>query len=256
MTLDEVQMLKQPLIAASAIGRAHRRAGRGSQDAWAAARLDVGGAPVVVAAVADGCSAGRRSEVGAGVGARFAVASAARRAREGLRGGALAESVLGDVVDELDRLCRGWAVDRSDDERQALVAEHLLFTLLVAVVRDERAIVFGVGDGVVSVDGDVRVLDQGPAPDYLGYALLDGLDGKRGTSPRPTLFAGSVQRSIVIGTDGVNELLAREGSLAFFERDEKLVANPSLAQKRLHAWVELDGGPVDDCTLVVVRRAS
>ena len=49
------------MAAGSAIGREHRRLGRNNQDAWACAV----GPGLLVAAVADGCSSGAHTEVGA-----------------------------------------------------------------------------------------------------------------------------------------------------------------------------------------------
>lgn len=246
------------LIAASVTGRSHSRSGRASQDSWAAALQD----GQAIAAVADGCSAGRRSELGAGVGARFAVASAARRVRQGLALRELPAAVFADLEEELRRMTRAFALDDSADERMALVAEHLLFTLHVVVAKGEECVIFGMGDGVYSVDGTVSVLDQGGAPDYPAYAILDD----DGSIPRPRLVVhhlGRFTSSLAIATDGAGELIARAGEeladgrelggLCLFERDPRFLANASLAQKRLLAWAA-QGGPEDDCTFVVVRR--
>lgn len=244
-------------VVASVAGKGHRRAGRGAQDAWALVRSG----DVVAAAVADGCSAGGRSQVGAGVGARFAAACAARRALEGAPLHELPALVLEALVPELGRLAAQLGIDAHDAaEREEILAEYLLFTVHVALVRGDDAVVFGVGDGVVSVDGAVRVLEQGPAPDYPAYALVPSL-------PRPRVevhHRGPFTTSLAIATDGAVELLRAEervladgralGGLQALEQDDRFLKNPSLAQKRLHAWCEQTGGPEDDCTVVVLRR--
>ncbi len=238
---------------ASVIGRSHRRQGRGGQDAWAARPIDGG----CVLAVADGCSAGRANEIGAGVGARAAVVSAARRVANGTSLEELPAIVLADVIEEVGRLARALAID-ADDAAQS-IEEALLFTLHVAVIAHGRCVVFGVGDGVIALDERVIVVDQGAAPDYPAYALFSGL-----AKPRLlTHFVGAPPRAMALCTDGVRELMARAGELLgdgtavggveWFLRDSRCVRNTSLAQKRLQAWVDATGGPVDDCTLVVWR---
>ena len=247
-------MTLMSVIEASAIGRAHRRAGRGGQDASASAAA--GG--IAAAAVADGCSAGARSEIGAGVGARFVVADAIRRARMGAPLAELPAIVMADLVEELARLARVLAVDESELTR--VVEAHLLFTVQCAVVAGERAIVFGVGDGVISIDGDARVLEGGAAPDCPVYALFEGLGGRVVVHHH-----GSFARTIALGTDGAAELIAQAdtpladgtalGGLRGFEDDARYLKNKSLAQKRFHAWCDR-GGPVDDCTVVVLKRGA
>src|SRR5690349_6721945 len=58
---------KIDIAGGSVVGRAHRRLGRGNQDAFAWRRTTRG----AVAAICDGCGSGARSEVGAALGARL-----------------------------------------------------------------------------------------------------------------------------------------------------------------------------------------
>ncbi|MBI1945764.1 MAG: protein phosphatase 2C domain-containing protein [Deltaproteobacteria bacterium] len=244
------------IAAGGVAGRAHRRAGGGSQDAFAW----VTAGRVTAAAVADGCSAGAGSALGAGVGARLGAAHAARRAAAGEELAELPRSVVADVVAELARLARACALD--DDGASRLVADALLATLHVCVVRGGEWCAFGVGDGVVLVDDELVVLDEGDAPDYPAYALFPSLP-----APRVRVHhCGAVRRGIVLGTDGCKELLARQhetlpngtavGGLADQLADERWAKNPSLLHKRLFAWAEHAGAPGDDCTLVVLRRSA
>ncbi len=239
------------VLTASVPGRAHRRLGRGGQDVTA--MVDDGAC--VAVCVADGCSAGARSEVGAGVGARFVAADAARRVREGATLAALPALVMGALVHELRRLTRALAVDEGDVA--AVVEEHLLFTVVAAVATGDSAVVFGAGDGLVSVDGRVIVLDEGPAPDYPAYALFDG------RLRAHVHHVGSFSSSLAVCSDGAGELIAARdavladgtalGGLAEFERGARYLHNKSLAQKRMNAWCAC-GGPVDDCSVAVIRR--
>jgi hypothetical protein len=253
MTLIETT---SKLIGASVPGRGHLRAGRGGQDACCVRR--VGDAVVVV--VCDGCSAGESSEIGAGVGARFVAADLARRLQAGaVVDDALAAATVDALVVELERLADLW----SDGDRDDVVARALLFTLQVAVVTPGAWIAFGVGDGVLRVDGAdvfVAAADDG-APDCVAYRVVHGL---RDHARLVVHARGTTLSTLTIGTDGAAELAARKditlpsgelfGGLPLFESDERFVKNPGLAKKRLLALGER--GPFDDCTFVVVRRLA
>src|SRR5690606_20265397 len=112
-----------------------------------------------------------------------------------------------------------------------------------AAVTREVVAVFGVGDGLVSIDGAVTVIDPGPenAPIYPAYALV----GAR-IEPR-ILFVGRAE-SVSIATDGVDAETLRELS-----RDPRLDANASLLRKRMNVLAEA-GRFHDDATVAVVRR--
>ncbi len=259
---------KWNIVRAAVSGRAHQRARRGSQDAVSVRMLARPEGAVVVAVVCDGCSAGESSEVGAGLGARFVAADVARRLAAGPSRDCvddLADAAIDALVTELDRASRSWCIDGSDaDERAALIASCLLFTVQVAVIGPARFVVFGVGDGVVRVNGvdvDVAVNDDG-APDCPAYRLIDGLHDHA----KLTVHAHGATadlRSLTIATDGALELARAAsttlptgeafGGLALFESDARFVLNPSLATKRLTALGA--AAPEDDCTVVVVRRA-
>jgi hypothetical protein len=201
--------------------------------------------------------------MGAGVGARVAVASAVRHRGRGTALIDFPALVLADVVGEVRRLARAMAADAEDAAR--VVEEALLFTLHVAVTgsgaEQGQCVVFGVGDGVVSIDGRVCWVDQGDAPDYLAYALFPDM-----AQPRLLVHHLGPFASVAICTDGARELVDRAhealpdgtalGGLAWFERDERILRNASLAQKRLLSWCDATGGPVDDCTVVVIRAGA
>jgi hypothetical protein len=226
----------------SVVGREHRRLLRNNQDGLALAAAE----GVLVAAVTDWCSSGRSSEVGA----RLAAAWIERFAPELASCGdpaTVAEAVTTALSNYLLGLAR--ALSPAPDPLDPRVGDLLLFSFLAAVVREDAAFVFGVGDGVWSVNGRITTLDAGPAntPHYLAYGLLGG------EPPRPALhFAGDPASvaSIAIATDGALDL----PDLPAFERDPRYVRNPSLVQKRLVALGDRAGGLFDDTTVALVLR--
>lgn len=250
---------------ASVRGRDHLRLARNNQDAAAA----YVGNDLLVAVVADGCSAGASSEVGA----RFAAAWLSRwvprlvRAEEPAR--VWIDGVSRALLAALSSMA--CALSPSRDDLPMVVHDFLLFSFLAVVVERERTVVFGAGDGIYAVDGESVVLDPGPqnAPAYISYALLDDpIDARFAVRERAMLhreIATRDVRSVLVATDGVVELLdargaedelrdgTRRGDLAQFEH-ARYARNPSLLQKRL--TVLGDSGALfrDDTTIALVLR--
>lgn len=94
------------------------------------------------------------------------------------------------------------------DDLAAVIAEHLLFTAVAAVVTPGFTAVFSIGDGVVAINGNVRVMGPFPGnqPPYLAYELLDA--GALQPMVLHALCSTDEIDSILLGTDGVVELLA------------------------------------------------
>jgi Protein phosphatase 2C len=236
--------------AGSVTGREHRRAERDGQDGHA---LVVTG-EVVAAIVTDGCSSGRRSEIGARIGAgwlaalveqRFAAVACEASAT------AAASDVCRELLVRLGLLAR--SLHPAGDVDAARVDESLLFGFLAAVVTARTTIVFGIGDGIVVVDGEVISIDPGPnnAPPYVAYGLLDA--AAAGSVPRVHFVGPTAEVDVVaVATDGLAPVVP---TLATLASDPRYAINPSLLRKRL--VVLSDRGTFsDDATVAVVRRRA
>lgn len=248
------------LAGASVVGPAHARAGRNNQDAWAAWVGD----DLAVLAVADGCSGGVASEVGAHVATRWVVAQAVRRwSRERLaRHEELARELFDGLTQQLGELAATLAPEPG--QVTTVVADLLLATVLVAFVDHERISVFGVGDGLIVVDAAPVVLecDRRLGTEYLAYRLCDRAD--TGHDPDligPRLLAESrtdALRTLVLATDGAHELLpprAGHDRLAALLEDGKVARRPALLQARLSELASEPGLLHDDVTLVALINA-
>jgi hypothetical protein len=242
----------------SVTGRDHRRACRDGQDGYAVVALP----NVTAAIVTDGCSSGRTSEVGARLGAAWIADLIARsfcpqKSDRDLDLEQAARDVTTGLTTHLEEVARSLSKDGVHGAHGAIdpnvVGEMLLFGFLAAVATEKGAIVFGVGDGMAWIDGVATVIDPGPenAPMYPAYALL-------GATIEPRVHhLGDNADTIVVATDGVEELLKTGGSDAFetLVRDDRLLANPSLLRKRL--IVLSDRGLFwDDATIGIVRRVG
>jgi len=232
MTLSESFVV----AAGTVTGRDHLRAKRDGQDGCAVvARPDL-----VAAIVTDGCSSGTKSEVGARLGAAW-IAALVEDAFAGATEESVplaAQAVVNGLVGRLGELQTTLGRDA--------IAEMLLFGFMAAVVTRDAAIVFGVGDGLASVDGTITVIDPGPenAPTYAAYALLGA-----NITPR-ILFVGSRIDAVAVATDGVDA-----ATLAEVIADPRFDANPTLLRKRLVVLSD-QGHFHDDATVALLRRRS
>ncbi len=228
------------VAAASVAGHEHRRLHRNNQDG-----LAVRAEPQrIVAALCDGCSAGRFSEVGARLAAAWVVARLPELLADRPTTPTLCARLTDGLTDYLRQIAAGLGGGA------LAVHDHLLFTLLVAVVEPERSLILGLGDGLYSVDGKRRTLDSGPdnAPPYLGYRLIDPaqLDRPSNQSIQISHEGGPVY-SLALGSDG-------SAGFDWAELDQPRYArNRSLLQKRLNV---LERQFADDASLILIRRVS
>jgi hypothetical protein len=236
--------------AGSVTGRAHRLAERDGQDGYELVATD----EVVAAIVTDGCSSGRRSEIGARIGAGWLAALVAQRfcaVRDAASARAAAVEVTRELLVRLGLLAR--SLHPAGDVDAARIDDSLLFGFLAAVVTPSTAIVFGIGDGIVLVDGEVTSIDPGPdnAPPYVAYGLLDVT--ATGSTPRVHFVGPTAEVDLVaVATDGLAPLVP---TLATLASDPRYAVNPSLLRKRL--VVLSDRGTFsDDATVAVVCRRA
>jgi hypothetical protein len=241
------------LRAGSVIGREHLRLGRNNQDAAVVLERD----GFAVGVVTDGCGSGPSSEVGARLGARFLARRILSEARKNGLTSELPTRVCESLVSFLFTVARGL-----DVEGEALgddVAHQLLFTFQCAVMDGERALVFGVGDGVVSIDGATRVLEAGPgnAPAYLAYRLVPQarlpLDFRAHAATAPVLHHFGPASLVALATDGLSravpELLALCG-------DDSVWRNPFQLGRALNVLSARPGASLaDDSTVALLKRS-
>jgi hypothetical protein len=249
------------LAGASVIGPAHTRIGRNNQDAWATWIDD----DFTVLVVADGCSGGVASEFGAHFSARWVVAHAARRwgCERGSRHQELALALFDGLARELGMLAAMLASESKDIS--TVVADLLLATVLVAIVDEHVASVFGVGDGLLVVNGVPVVLEsdtqRGPA--YLAYRLCareeTGYDPASIVPRLLTEVRTNTLNTFVLATDGAQELVTERGGrdrLAELFEDGLVERRPALLQARLGKMATEPGLFDDDVTLVALMTTG
>jgi hypothetical protein len=267
-------MLPFQFASGSVLGKEHRRKGKNAQDALV---LDVF-PEHAVAIVCDGCGSGSRSEVGAVLGSRVIAHAISERFRRshGLNEESL-ERVRLDVLAHLRVM-----VNAMGGSFSQTVEEHFLFTVVGMVMTAEQVIIFSIGDGVYAINEQVTTIGpfEGNKPPYLGYGLT--------ASPKDTASLRFVINAVVpteevssllIGTDGVGDLLAASGKpivgtktvveeISALCGTDAFFGNPDALNRRLRLinrelvhpeWLERRlsttyGLLDDDTTLIVARR--
>jgi hypothetical protein len=161
---------------------------------------------------------------------------------------------------------------------ESLVGEHLLFTVVGAVITPARTLVFSAGDGLWALNGQVHPLGPFPnnAPPYLAYGLLSS---GAVALERQALVPTDEVMALMLGTDGAADLAKLSaarmperdepvGPLSQYWTDERYFQNPDALRRRLallsresvradftaHRLVRTPGLLADDTTLIVLRR--
>lgn len=251
-------------------GSHHRRSLGNNQDAAAVCTAPSS----VVAAVCDGCGSTPHAEVGARLVARFLVnhgttlldgacpwegpAFGQARSRA-----AFMEVLRLRTVEYLGGVATGLGGNRVQN-----VHDLLLCTALVAVVTPTVSWVATIGDGVLSINGGVQVIEQENQPAYLGYELVPRVRSALGPArlrfvergALPTGALGSLQ----VASDGATALLdtaagipadgpSARGLGGFLQPAD--VARQNALQRRLVVAGVRAGRARDDTTMVsIVRR--
>lgn len=249
----------------SIIGRNHVLASKNNQDALRIVLWD----NFMTAVVCDGCGSGKHSEVGAKLGTLMVTDAIADLLHQGL---AISEPDFWNVL-KINLLQKVKAfVEISTNEAQESVMEfvnnYLLFTIVGLVITPSETVSFSMGDGAIAVNGKLTQIPAYPdnAPPYLAYGLYrpDAVSFEiRDRIPTSEL------ESILIATDGIDDLIAVEEVRQFWQED-RYFKNPDAIRRKLAMlnreevkpdWqkrelIKRSGVLSDDTSLIVIRRPS
>jgi hypothetical protein len=276
----------------SVAGRDHRKGvPKNRQDDFCILRTP----QAIVIVVSDGCGSGGlastdnhtvtakgSSEVGASIAVRL-LATGLERALT--INGRLTAEVLVRVQRDVEAQIRVLAINMGQSLSE-VVDRYFLFTLLGAVITENSAYFFGLGDGVLIVNGKqvthpAITASADNEPIYLGYALT----GSKLTDNDPSKLNLQIIKEIpavelehfLLGSDGVEELMKREGRritgldqavglIESFWTQDKYIRNPAAIERNLNlaardvyrpvhgASPVLEGGLLFDDTTIVVGR--
>ena len=202
----------------SVIGSYHRKMLKNNQDALASATYasEDSSFQQVIGVVCDGCGSSKYAEVGAHI---------------------LANSVLNNLIgtpvikesDEetkyfIQRLLRR-AIETDlrqvidviagydDNDISKVVYDYFLSTMVGFVIENDKTVIFSAGDGMYSLNGETTAIDQDNCPNYISYGLITSSLNKVPTNLDIVvneLVSTESVKSIIIGTDGVEDLIDRK----------------------------------------------
>lgn len=153
------------------------------------------------------------------------------------------KNIMRSLFDEL-KLCKN---------QLQLGREELLTTIIVLLANEQEGLLLVVGDGVVSIDGQVTVFEQDNKPDYLGYHLQEDFDqwyAQQAIIPVPKW------QDISIATDGIDSFKALEGGHTDVDPVSYLLTDLVPLDKKLK-YLEHEAGlrPTDDLAVIRVRSS-
>ncbi|MBS2029440.1 MAG: protein phosphatase 2C domain-containing protein [Deltaproteobacteria bacterium] len=243
------------LSTASVTGSSHRERSRNNQDAVAVHTEP----DLLVAVIADGCSSSPRAEAGAALGARWLASWVPTYLRYERDPHALVDQARAGLLEYLTAAVDGLQPQKRD--RAKTIQELFLFTFLVGLVDAERALCFGLGDGVCAVNGTITVMDPGPggAPPYLSYELIRPVLERDPGPLRPQLMHHAPAEeldSLLIASDGLLSLVPGEGEAKADELAQLWTGDVFARDERaLGRYLsERAGRLADDTTAALFRR--
>jgi hypothetical protein len=231
-------------------GREHLFYAKNCQDALRWNIVDIGGHHYHIAYICDGCSKGKYSEVGAGMAAEFLLKQTIKLLTDGIPLEILPiflhEDLLGFLRINLE------SQPLSNPREQSIyINDYLLFSIIGFVLREDKGIILGQGDGLAVINDDVFLRDYNDLPPYLGYLLVD----HRHLLPGHSLINESFDiyeidvpniKKLAIGSD----VWLNEQSLIPSFWGHK---HPNQIQRLMNLWSDRDKRLSDDASVVVVE---
>lgn len=250
------------------------------------------GEDFLIAVVCDGCG-GKildgeyqrppNSEVGAKIAVRLIVERIARMS-SWFTGASSETSLTNQFWDRVQAQVMAQISVLADSMGASLVQvvkDYFMFTFVGILITPRYTYVFGIGDGVYAMNGEVHEIGPFPqnSPPYLMYGLI-GSSLAHHDSDQLKVRVHEVRpteevKHCFIGTDGVSELIARQvdflpgkaetvGPLSQFWEGDAYFSNPDGIRRRLAIinrervqGAQILGGLLsDDTTFVVVRREA
>ncbi|MDJ1467625.1 protein phosphatase 2C domain-containing protein [Cytophagaceae bacterium DM2B3-1] len=138
-----------------------------------------------------------------------------------------------------------------------LETHDLLTTLILALVdrNSQEALILVLGDGVVTVNGEVYIFDQENTPDYFAYHLSEDFETWYGSQTQK-IYTTQIQ-NLAIATDGIETFLSNYPSTLDPKINpiEWLMTNPAQEKETLLSRFNLLANiwhlqPLDDVAIV------
>lgn len=134
-----------------------------------------------------------------------------------------------------------------------LEQREMLTTIIVCLLTKEGGTGLVVGDGVVSIDGQVSIFEQDNKPDYVGYHLQE--DFAHWYTKQVFIYIPAYT-DVSISTDGISSFTALAGGEPDIDPLSYLLSDPGTLDKKLK-YLEHQAGlrPTDDVAIIRVRNS-
>lgn len=268
--MKQSTILNYTTVAGSVPGTSHITRMKNNQDAmkWYADEN------MIVAVVSDGCSASNEkntphyNEIGSHILSNICLKTIVQYVKlygnEVLQWQYLWDRVTSDILSQVKTI-----TSAMDDDFTAAARTYFQATLMGYIITAEKTIVFGCGDGVYAINGDITIVTppaDGNYPPYIIYSLIgssvysfnDDAIRLQQIDIRDT----DTIESICIGTDGVVDLInASEKNIpgqltpaGGFEKlwtDTTYITNPFWLQNRLSLYNTAKAKRESDNSIVI-----
>lgn len=236
------------IVKGSVVGREHMRTWRNNQDAMQSGELSINKRQYLYGVVADGCSEGRHSEVGAKLLAEWINRELPMILSTGVSTEDAVQTLYRRAIDYLTGIVRTTVVGTSE-QMVEFVRNYLLCTIVGFVVDEQECYIFSAGDGLVVINDEMIRIDQDNKPIYLGYHVIPRSclqdAGELPTGFKVMRIKTEMLQRLMISTDGMEE-----------DAVERLWNKESDVQltRELKRLSRVEGRLADDCTVIVVER--
>ncbi|WP_343691664.1 protein phosphatase 2C domain-containing protein [Chitinophaga sp.] len=134
-----------------------------------------------------------------------------------------------------------------------LEQREMLTTIIVCLLTKEGGTGLVVGDGVVSIDGQVSIFEQDNKPDYVGYHLQEDFAH---WYTKQAFIHIPAYTDVSISTDGISSFTALAGGEPDIDPLSYLLSDPGTLDKKLK-YLEHQAGlmPTDDVAIIRVRNS-
>lgn len=169
-----------------------------------------------------------------------------------------------DINDTLKAVLRELFKELVIVKNQLMLERNELLTTLIILLADTKAnagIVLVVGDGLVSINGQVTEFDQDNKPDYLGFHLTEDFDTWYDNQTQKIIFEDI--KDISIATDGIFsfekikkvEDESNVNVVDFLVQDASGIENDEILELKLKTLEHQYGlKPTDDLAIIRVLK--
>ncbi len=272
-------------VAGSVPGTSHIARMKNNQDAMRLYTDD----EIIIAVVSDGCSASNEkntphyNEVGSQILTNLCIKTILTYVKhygyEALKWQYFWDRVTSDILAQVKTIATSM-----NDDFAAIARTYFQATLMGYIITPEKTIVFGCGDGMYAINGDIKIITpvaEGNYPPYIIYSLIgSSVYSFNDNAIRLQQFDEidtSQLEHICIGTDGIVDLMNAEsknipgqtsqiGPLKNIWTEKTYITNPFWLQNRLSLYntvkIKRDGDNIvthkgllpDDTTLIVTIK--